>query len=143
MLMLSVAAVGVIGVARYASRSNRSARQASIKPGTPSTAYQLIQSVERLPLLQQERLIRTYRNDTVRWPVVVEEIVKEHDPPKTWLLLKDPKDASIEIEAYGLKRRDLPLLKQLKRNQKITIIGKISGVEKRVVILENIRIVDS
>jgi hypothetical protein len=137
------AADSMVQSMRRLDRERRLARREAIKPTTPGSARELIAAVEKLPLMQQGDLIRAYHNDTVKWTGVVETIamVKNglgKEVPE--LVLKDPKEKTIEIVAYGIRRADFARLKQLKRNEKVQLIGRISDVQGKMVVLENVKI---
>ncbi|MBI3324021.1 MAG: hypothetical protein HYZ92_01960 [Candidatus Omnitrophica bacterium] len=110
------------------------------RDSAPRTAHRLFQQLERVPILQQEEARQRLINTRVAWPALVEDIqpdTADQRHERYWVLLTDPSSSNLRIEAEGLTRSDVKLLRQLRRRQRLTVTGAIAQIQPDNVVLRD------
>ena len=109
----------------------------------PRSAQQLFADLERLPILQQQEARQRATSQRVVWLAAVQDIEQRTDERQRdiyRLILQDPRNPEIRIEADGFTRADLKTLRELRRSQRIVVTGAIDEIQRDGVTLRDAKL---
>ena len=138
--LLVIMAAGALAIGMAHRRRHRGSWASA---PAPRSAQQLFTDLERLPILQQQEARQRATSQRVVWLAAVQDIEQRTDERQRdiyRLILQDPRNPEIHIEADGFTRADLKMLRELRRSQRIVVTGAIDEIQRDGVTLRDAKL---